>query len=97
MSFVLSYCTGLTRRHLRAVPLPHSLPQASWHIHKFIAEKHGDTSVGGVPALPRFYTAVDLVDLSTEVCGVRFPNPFGYVCLCVYGSLLSHLCLLLLK
>ena len=29
------------------------------------------------PKLPLFYTPVDLVDLSVEVCGLKFPNPFG--------------------
>ena len=29
------------------------------------------------PRLPKFYTAVDAVDLSVEICGLRFPNPFG--------------------
>jgi len=29
------------------------------------------------PQLPKFYTDVDEVDLSVEVCGIKFPNPFG--------------------
>ncbi len=29
------------------------------------------------PQLPGFYTEVDAVDLSVEVAGIRFPNPFG--------------------
>ena len=29
------------------------------------------------PNLPLFCTPVDLVDLSVEVCGLKFPNPFG--------------------
>ena len=35
---------------------------------------------GAVPAearLPKFHTQVDEVDLSVEVCGLRFRNPFG--------------------
>lgn len=29
------------------------------------------------PAMPLFYTNIDLVDLSVEMCGLRFENPFG--------------------
>lgn len=29
------------------------------------------------PEVPLFYTPIDLVDISVEVCGIRFPNPFG--------------------
>ena len=29
------------------------------------------------PCLPKFYTHIDEVDLSVEICGLRFPNPFG--------------------
>jgi dihydropyrimidine dehydrogenase (NADP+) len=29
------------------------------------------------PSLPRFFTPVDEVDLSIEVCGLKFPNPYG--------------------
>ena len=29
------------------------------------------------PQLPKFFTPVDLVDLSIEVCGLKFENPFG--------------------
>lgn len=27
--------------------------------------------------LPLFYSAIDQVDISVEVCGIKFPNPFG--------------------
>lgn len=30
-----------------------------------------------VPKLPLFYSAIDQVDISIEVCGIKFPNPFG--------------------
>lgn len=30
-----------------------------------------------VPKLPLFYSAIDLVDISIAVCGIKFPNPFG--------------------
>ncbi|XP_034241166.1 dihydropyrimidine dehydrogenase [NADP(+)] isoform X2 [Thrips palmi] len=49
---------------------------AAWYIHKYIQESHGG-SVPSEPRLPRFYSAVDRVDLSVTMCGVRFPNPFG--------------------
>ena len=29
------------------------------------------------PNLPNFFTPVDLVDLSIEMCGLKFENPFG--------------------
>jgi len=49
---------------------------ASWFIHKYIQEKNG-LSVPQEPRLPGFYTPIDLVNLETEVCGVKFPNPLG--------------------
>lgn len=30
-----------------------------------------------MPKLPKFYTAIDSVDLSVQVCGIKFENPFG--------------------
>lgn len=27
--------------------------------------------------MPLFYSAIDQVDISVEVCGIKFPNPFG--------------------
>ncbi|XP_026170020.1 dihydropyrimidine dehydrogenase [NADP(+)] isoform X2 [Mastacembelus armatus] len=50
--------------------------QASWHIHRYIQSLHGQT-VDSVPKLPLFYSAIDQVDISVEVCGIKFPNPFG--------------------
>lgn len=29
------------------------------------------------PNLPVFYTEIDKVDLSVEMCGMKFENPFG--------------------
>lgn len=37
---------------------------------------HG-ASVPAVPRLPLFYTPIDLVDISIEMAGLRFSNPFG--------------------
>ncbi|XP_075887436.1 dihydropyrimidine dehydrogenase [NADP(+)]-like isoform X2 [Nelusetta ayraudi] len=50
--------------------------QASWHIHRYVQSLHGQ-SVGPVPKLPLFYSAIDQVDISVEICGIKFPNPFG--------------------
>ena len=30
-----------------------------------------------IPQLPNFFTPVDLVDVSVEMCGLKFKNPFG--------------------
>ncbi|EGR27432.1 hypothetical protein IMG5_196150 [Ichthyophthirius multifiliis] len=49
---------------------------ASWFMHKYIQEKAG-YQVPTEPILPGFYTEIDLVDISTEVCGVKMNNPFG--------------------
>ena len=52
--------------------------QASWHIHRFIQSKYGfETNIPNEPNLPKFYTPIDLVDISIEMCGIKFPNPFG--------------------
>ena len=29
------------------------------------------------PELPKFFTSIDMVDLSLEVCGIKFEHPFG--------------------
>ena len=29
------------------------------------------------PQLPKFFTPIDQVDISVEMCGLKFPNPFG--------------------
>ncbi|XP_077579863.1 dihydropyrimidine dehydrogenase [NADP(+)] isoform X2 [Stigmatopora nigra] len=50
--------------------------QASWHIHRYIQSLHGQT-VDTAPKMPLFYSAIDQVDISVEVCGIKFPNPFG--------------------
>ncbi|XP_076023805.1 dihydropyrimidine dehydrogenase [NADP(+)] isoform X1 [Genypterus blacodes] len=50
--------------------------QASWHIHRYVQSLYGQT-VDVVPKLPLFFSAVDQVDISVDVCGIKFPNPFG--------------------
>ncbi|XP_058793029.1 dihydropyrimidine dehydrogenase [NADP(+)] [Phymastichus coffea] len=49
---------------------------ASWFIHKYIQESYC-LSVSNQPQLPKFHTPIDDVDLSVEVCGIKFENPFG--------------------
>lgn len=49
---------------------------ASWYMHKYIQEKNGQT-VPKEPKLPGFHTPIDLVDISTEICGLKMKNPFG--------------------
>jgi len=49
---------------------------ASWAIHSFLQSLEGKT-VDSTPKLPRFFTPIDLVDVSVEMCGLKFPNPYG--------------------
>ncbi|XP_018015769.2 dihydropyrimidine dehydrogenase [NADP(+)] [Hyalella azteca] len=49
---------------------------AAWSMHKYLQGLAGVT-VPLEAALPQFHTPVDDVDLSIEICGIRFPNPFG--------------------
>eukprot|EP00761_Pharyngomonas_kirbyi_P003127 gb/GECH01003131.1/.p1 GENE.gb/GECH01003131.1/~~gb/GECH01003131.1/.p1 ORF type:complete len:1040 (+),score=276.95 gb/GECH01003131.1/:1-3120(+) len=52
---------------------------ASWGIHQYIQNElhNGAEKVPGEPSLPQFYSPIDQVDISVEMCGIRFPNPFG--------------------
>ena len=50
--------------------------QASWHMHKYLQSVYG-VSVPDTPSLPLFHTPVDTVDISVELCGLKFENPFG--------------------
>lgn len=49
---------------------------ASWFMHKYIQEQAGLT-VPSTPELPGFFTEIDDVNISTEICGVKMENPFG--------------------
>uniref|UniRef100_A0A6F9DBX4 Dihydropyrimidine dehydrogenase [NADP(+)] n=1 Tax=Phallusia mammillata TaxID=59560 RepID=A0A6F9DBX4_9ASCI len=49
---------------------------AAWYMHRYL-QSLGDLSVAREPALPKFFTPIDEVDVSVDVCGLRFPNPFG--------------------
>uniref|UniRef100_A0A8C5QTU7 Dihydropyrimidine dehydrogenase [NADP(+)] n=1 Tax=Leptobrachium leishanense TaxID=445787 RepID=A0A8C5QTU7_9ANUR len=50
--------------------------QASFYIHKYIQGLHA-LPVAEKSKLPLFYTSIDLVDLSVEMAGLKFLNPFG--------------------
>lgn len=49
---------------------------SSWFIHKYIQGLH-KLEVEKEPKLPMFFTPIDLVDLSHDICGIKFKNPFG--------------------
>lgn len=49
---------------------------AAWSIHKYIQSLH-NLSVPKDPQLPKFHSPIDDVDLSIEICGLKFENPFG--------------------
>ena len=46
---------------------------AAWGIHHFLQDKTPETLSG----LPQYSTEIDDIDISVELCGVKFPNPFG--------------------
>eukprot|EP01114_Cavostelium_apophysatum_P020682 TRINITY_DN699_c0_g1_i7.p1 TRINITY_DN699_c0_g1~~TRINITY_DN699_c0_g1_i7.p1 ORF type:complete len:1025 (+),score=308.73 TRINITY_DN699_c0_g1_i7:174-3248(+) len=49
---------------------------ASWNVHKFIQSSYG-LPVSEKPALPNFFTDIDKVDISVDLAGIHFPNPYG--------------------
>ncbi|KAJ1373025.1 Dihydropyrimidine dehydrogenase [NADP(+)] [Parelaphostrongylus tenuis] len=49
---------------------------AAWSMHKYIQSLHGN-DVGSIAKLPMFFSPIDEVDISVEMCGVKFQNPFG--------------------
>merc|ERR1711971_823027 len=49
---------------------------ASWEMHRYLQGLHG-FQVSESPQLPKFHTDIDEVDISVEVCGIKFPNPYG--------------------
>jgi dihydropyrimidine dehydrogenase (NADP+) len=64
---------GLTQTTVEAV---NDGKTASWFIHKYLQSLHG-LFIPTAPKLPQFYTAIDSIDLSVDICGIKFPNPFG--------------------
>jgi len=49
---------------------------AAWSIHRHLQSAVG-TQVPEKPELPKFYTEIDNVDISVEMNGIKFLNPFG--------------------
>jgi dihydropyrimidine dehydrogenase (NADP+) len=49
---------------------------ASWFMHRYIQSLYG-IPIPKEPALPNFFTPVDLVDISVDFAGMHFLNPFG--------------------
>ncbi|XP_059095329.1 dihydropyrimidine dehydrogenase [NADP(+)]-like [Tigriopus californicus] len=49
---------------------------AAWSIHRYLQGLF-KVEIPEEPRLPKFFTAIDDVDLSVEMCGLKFPNPFG--------------------
>lgn len=49
---------------------------ASWYMHRYLQSLY-NISIPFKPSLPKFYTPIDLVDISVEMCGLKFENPFG--------------------
>ncbi|GFN98592.1 dihydropyrimidine dehydrogenase [NADP(+)]-like [Plakobranchus ocellatus] len=49
---------------------------ASWQMHRYLQGLH-KIEIPIEPALPNFFTPIDSVDISVEICGIHFPNPFG--------------------
>ncbi|KAJ6216118.1 hypothetical protein RDWZM_007275 [Blomia tropicalis] len=53
---------------------------AAWFMHEYIQKRFGNVKIVNdslIPQLPKMMTAIDLVDISIEMCGLKFPNPFG--------------------
>lgn len=46
---------------------------AAWYMHCYLQKIPFDTP----SALPLFHSAIDEVDISVELCGIKFENPFG--------------------
>ncbi|GBP19975.1 Dihydropyrimidine dehydrogenase [Eumeta japonica] len=46
---------------------------AAWYMHCYLQGLPLNTP----PELPKFHTPIDDVDLSVEMCGIKFENPFG--------------------
>ncbi|XP_042900300.2 dihydropyrimidine dehydrogenase [NADP(+)] [Parasteatoda tepidariorum] len=49
---------------------------AAWYMHTYL-QALNDVQIYGKPSLPPFMTPIDLVDLSVELRGLKFKNPFG--------------------
>ena len=45
-------------------------------MHKYLENLAGNTLPEDF-TMPGFFSPIDNVDLSVDVCGLKFPNPFG--------------------
>lgn len=43
----------------------------------FSSQNSHGMDIDPIPKLPKFYTPIDEVDISVEMCGLKFENPFG--------------------
>lgn len=76
--------SGITETTVEAV---NDGKTAAWNIHSYLKQR-STTQLGTsanqelmkfytINRLPLMYTPVDLVDISIEICGLKFENPFG--------------------
>ncbi|KNC55934.1 dihydropyrimidine dehydrogenase (NADP+) [Thecamonas trahens ATCC 50062] len=49
---------------------------ASWSMHTYLQGLHG-LPVPSTPQLPLYYSEIDAVDISVDMAGLHFVNPFG--------------------
>jgi len=49
---------------------------AAWSMHRYLQSLH-NVHIDEKPRLPKFYTEIEAVDLTVDVCGIKFPNPYG--------------------
>ncbi|PAA50679.1 hypothetical protein BOX15_Mlig007577g1 [Macrostomum lignano] len=53
---------------------------AAWSMHRYLQSVGSDSASEEIPVeprLPKFYSPIDSVDISVQMCGLRFENPFG--------------------
>ena len=50
---------------------------AAWDIHRHLQAHAGIVLNGDTAQLPGFHCAIDEVDISVDICGLKFPNPLG--------------------
>lgn len=50
---------------------------AAWNIHLELRARSGQVISPTPVLLPKFYSPIDFVDVSVEMCGMHFVNPFG--------------------
>lgn len=50
---------------------------AAWTIHLELRSRKGEIIPPTPVLLPKFYSAIDFVDVSVDMCGLHFVNPFG--------------------